>query len=279
MKLPAMRSFLVIVFAVGAAAQTPDLTGVWKADLAASQFPGGRGPTQYLELISATGPKVTEQSAAQFPFGSSRSELVFRTDGAPVIEPYDGVPSRETGAMKDGKFAVTIETDGKPDTTTRTYELSAEGQKLTISIQATRDGKEMQSRLVLDKQPDSASAPLREAPPVASTVFKNLKTPMKDLNSEQFIDNMHYFSWALNKNCEFCHVQRDFPSDDKKEKRIARAMIEMTNGVNQNTFKGKQKVACFTCHEFREHPQMRPLFAGEKPEEHEEHHEEHKGGE
>jgi hypothetical protein len=260
-----MRLFFALALAPLAVAQSPDLSGVWKGDLAASQFPGGHPPSQYLEIISQAGPKITEQTGSWFPFGVSRTEMVFTTDGVPIIEKYAGVPSRETAEPKDGKLTLTIETDGQPDTTTRTYDLSADGQKLTISIHATHDGHEMQTQLVLLKQPDAAGAPLREPPPAATATYKNLKTSLKELDSEQFIDTMHYFAWALNKNCEFCHVQRDFKSDDKKEKRTAREMISMTAGINRDTFHGKQEVSCFTCHSFREHPQSRPLFPGEKP--------------
>lgn len=263
-----MRLLVAIAFVPFLAAQTPDMTGVWKADLAASQFPGGRGPSQYLDIISQSGGKVTEQTGSWFPFGTSRSELIYNTNGDGIVERYDGVPSRETGEMKDGKLTVTVETDGRPETTTRTYDLSPDGQKLTVSVESTRDGHTMQSKLVLAKQPDSAGDPLRQPPPAASATYKNLKTPLKDLNSEQFIDNMHYFAWALNKNCEFCHVQHDFASDDKEQKRTARVMISMVNGISQDTFHGKPEVSCFTCHEFHNRPLSRPLFPGEKPEEH-----------
>ncbi len=51
---------------------------------------------------------------------------------------------------------------------------------------------------------------------------------MRTLPASQFLEQMHYFAWALNKNCEFCHVKGEFDSDDKEEKRTAREMIKMT---------------------------------------------------
>lgn len=265
-----MRLAIALAFASIALAQTPDFSGVWKADLTASQFPGGHAPAQYLEIISMSGSTITEQTGTWFGQRNSRAEMVYAADGTPKIELLEGVPTRETGEMKDGKLVVSLQTDGQADTTTRTYEPGADGQKLTITVAATRDGHPMQTVLVLEKQPETAGDPLRQTPPPAATTFKNLKTPLKDLNSEEFIDHMHYFSWALGKNCEFCHVQRDFSSDDKKEKRTARAMISMTGVINQDTFKGKQEVSCYTCHQFHEHPQARPLFSGEKPRQHDE---------
>ncbi len=260
-----MRFVIGLAFATLAVAQPPVISGVWKADLPASQFPGGHGPTQYLEIISQSGSKITEQSGSWFPFGVSRSDLTYNTDGTPIIEDFEGVPSRETGEMKDGKLVVTVETDGRPDDTmTRSYDLSSDGQKLSISIHASHNGHAMESRLVLVKQPEEAGAPLRQAPPPAATEFKNLKTMLKDTNSVQFINTMHYFSWALNKPCDFCHVQRDFASDDKKPKRTARTMISMTNHIDQDTFHGKREVSCYTCHQFREKPQSRPLLPGRK---------------
>jgi hypothetical protein len=95
-----------------------------------------------------------------------------------------------------------------------------------------------------------------------------VKTPMKALPASEFVDRMRYFAWALNKDCEFCHVKNHFDSDDKKEKQTARHMLELVASINKDYFKGKPRANCYTCHGFREHPQGRPQFEGEPEHQH-----------
>lgn len=82
----------------------------------------------------------------------------------------------------------------------------------------------------------------------AGQVFKNLKvlqnTPADSLNQ-----SMHLISGALGVNCEYCHVEMDFPSDKVEKKDKAREMLTMTADLNQRSFMGKQVVTCFTCHQ------------------------------
>ena len=251
-------------------AQAPNIAGVWKADQQKSKM-AGPPLKDYLEIIDQNGPKVTETTGVFSEHGEQRAVLTFTTDGKPAIHPYQGVPSRATANWNGNTLSLKLETAGRPDIINKTYELSTDGQTLTVTIEAPRNGRRMTSTTVLIKQPDSAADQLRKPEQTAESRFKNVKTPLKTLPASQFIDNMHYFSWALNKDCEFCHVKGKFDSDDKKEKRTARKMIEMTASIDADNFKGKPEVRCYTCHEFRNKPQSRPRFEGE-PEKHEDEH-------
>jgi hypothetical protein len=142
----------------------------------------------------------------------------------------------------------------------RTYTLSEDGQALTIDSVTTIDGREQKSTVILSKQPESAAEPLRRPEEIAEAHFKNVKTSLKTLPVSEFIDQMRYFAWSLGKNCEFCHVRNQFDSDDKKEKRTARDMISMVTAIDQDNFKSKPEVRCFTCHEQHGHPLSYPLF-------------------
>lgn len=122
------------------------------------------------------------------------------------------------------------------------------------------NGKERQSTYVLSKQPDSAGELLRKPEETAEQHFKNVKTGLKTLPQSQFIDQMRYIAWSLDKNCEFCHVRTDFSLDDKKEKKTARKMIDMAITIDKDNFEGHPVVRCFTCHEKHAHPLSYPLF-------------------
>jgi hypothetical protein len=261
-----MRVAILLFWSGAIWAQTANLNGVWKADLQRSQMPGPP-MKDYVEIFEQNGVKVTEQVGAIGGRGEQRSQLTYSMDGQPTITTYQGVPSRETVTPDGAGFVLTVETSGKPDTTKRSYQLSPDGQTLTISWEMKMGPQVRQSTVVLTKAPAEAGDWLRKPEELASAHFKNVKTDLKDLPASEFINRMRYFAWALNKDCEFCHVQSHFDSDDKEEKRTGRRMIGLVANTNQKYFDNKQEVNCFTCHEFHDHPQARPLFSGE-PEHH-----------
>ncbi len=254
-------------------AQSPDITGVWKADLQKSKF-AGPPPTDYLEIIEQKtvvvdrrtqekGAEIDETTGAWGEHGEQRSLLSFLVTGKPVIRPVQGIPARLTASWEGNTLTLKGEMAGRPVTLTKTYALSSDGQTLTVDSLMSANGREQHIALVLLKQPDAAGEPLRKPEETAEAHFKNVKTPLKTLPASQFLDNMRYFGWALNKDCEFCHVKDHFDSDDKKEKKTARKMIEMTESIDKDNFEGHPDVRCFTCHEGHNRPLSRPLFPDE----------------
>jgi hypothetical protein len=75
---------------------------------------------------------------------------------------------------------------------------------------------------------------------------KNLKVLPAGTN---LMSTMKGFTVALGVKCEHCHVEHDFPNDEKPTKNMARKMILMTRDLNANTFAdAKIQVSCYTCH-------------------------------
>jgi len=72
---------------------------------------------------------------------------------------------------------------------------------------------------------------------------------------------MRAFRTALGVECNFCHVQGNFASDDKPEKVTARMMMHMTADINSKFTDSKAHVACFTCHRGDKEPVMAPPAA------------------
>lgn len=277
LKLAALGALsAVLLSAQSPDAPFPNISGVWKADLGKSKLAGppGSTPTNYLLIIErkiATFDTHTKEQAPQFvettgvwgQHGEERSVLTVFLNGKAAILPYMGVPTRLITSSEGGVFTVSGETAGRPNTFKRTYELSSDGQTLTLHSLSNNNGKEAESTIVLSKQPDIAAAPLRAPEETAEKRFKNVKTPLKELPASEFIDSMRYFAWSLGKNCEFCHVQHKMDLDDKKEKKTARKMIEMVASIDAEHFKNHPAVRCFTCHEGHEHPLTHPLFPDE----------------
>lgn len=266
-----LRLLLGALFAVALCAQTPNFAGVWKADIQKSKFPGPPGPqaaarlpSNYLVIIDQNGNKFNEKTGIFRGNNEERSDLSFVADGKPVIAYFRGVPTQVTASSTGNTLSLEeVIAGGRPSTTKETDHLSNDGQTLTMDSTTSSDGHEDHLLLVLMKQPDSAGEPLRKPEQTAAERFKNVKTPLKNLPASEFIDTMHYFTFALGQKCEFCHVAHHFDSDDKKPKRAARAMIAMVNTSNRETFKGKQKIRCYTCHAGYKKPLSRPLFPGE----------------
>ena len=271
-----MRRLLVTSVLAGpflfSQAPSPSIAGVWKADLQKSKIPGPP-ITDYLSLFEEKtvvvnrrtqekGPEIDETTGTWGgPRGEQRSSLSFIVNGKAVVRPYEGVPTQLTASWEGNTLSLTAETAGQPQVMKRTYELSPDKQTLTVTTTATVMGKQMQSIVCLTKQPDSAGEPLRKPEELAEAHFKNVKTQLKALPVSDFINQMRYFAWSLGKDCEFCHVQNHFDSDDKKEKKTAREMIDMTAHIDADNFKGRPEVKCFTCHEGHNHPLSYPLFA------------------
>jgi hypothetical protein len=99
----------------------------------------------------------------------------------------------------------------------------------------------------------------------------NLKVLPKNISNRELHDIMKGYCIALGVRCGFCHVSEqiegqqhpkfDFASDNKPEKNIARNMIRMVQGINEN-YIGKmiggdhqlEQINCVTCHMGRKTP-------------------------
>ncbi len=254
-------------------AQAPDITGVWRANLQKSKLMGPPVVT-YLVIIGQKNEVFNRRTKEEAPLVTEttgtwgqhedRDVLSFFLNGKPAIRPYKGVPTRVTATVDGGKLIVSGEVPGRPYTFKRTYELSDGGKTLTMNEDIADGPHVMHNTIVLLKQDEAAGEPLLKPEELAGVRFKNVKTEsMKSLPASEFIGRMHYISWALGKNCEFCHVHNKFDSDDKKEKGTARKMIDMTASIDEHNFEGKPAVQCFTCHEGRAHPLRYQLFPDE----------------
>jgi len=114
----------------------------------------------------------------------------------------------------------------------------------------------------------------RENEPVEA-VFKNIQV-LKGLPAGRLLDTMRAFSGALGTNCKKCHDTENFASDAKDDKKVARGMIQMTKGINEQYLKtlpgvGQDAVvSCYTCHHGKSHPASKPESPGDEHE-HEHH--------
>ena len=111
------------------------------------------------------------------------------------------------------------------------------------------------------KTPQAAAA-ASPAPKLAEEQFKNIQV-LKGIPADQVIPSMQFIANSLHVDCEYCHVERAFEKDDKEEKKTARQMIQMVQGVNKNYFDGHREVTCATCHNGKPNPMSVPPIADE----------------
>ena len=92
----------------------------------------------------------------------------------------------------------------------------------------------------------------------AEQVFKNVQLPwLKTVPAGLFLRIMNGgYSRALGVSCTHCHVEDDFSSDDKRQKRAAREMARMHRMINDQLGKmenleapaTERSINCATCH-------------------------------
>ena len=87
----------------------------------------------------------------------------------------------------------------------------------------------------------------------AAQYYKNIQV-LKDVPASQLIPGMRYITTALGVRCDYCHVQDNFPADDKRPKQTARQMMTMLFAINKNNFNDRPEVSCFTCHQGHHEP-------------------------
>ena len=78
---------------------------------------------------------------------------------------------------------------------------------------------------------------------ITSGEFKNLVVLPKNISAGELSKIMiDEFEDGLGVSCNFCHTENkethrpDYASDEKPEKKIARAMMRMTMGINKKYF-------------------------------------------
>jgi hypothetical protein len=243
-----------------ALAQSPSFSGVWKANLERSKF-AGPPPTSYLMLIDQQGSKITETIGLMGQHGEQRSTFTYDTSGSrPSRNTMMGTPMQTVVALDGATLKLTSKLAAEHGGSgTETWTVSPDGNTLTIASSYKMGEHGAEQTLVLEKQPDSAGDPLRKPEQTAGERFKNVQIA-KDMPASQFIDMMRSFTWSLGVECDHCHVQGKFSSDEKEDKGMARRMMTMTHNINESTFGGHQEVRCYTCHRGQHEPQSRPAF-------------------
>ena len=108
--------------------------------------------------------------------------------------------------------------------------------------------------LPLCAQQDAPKKEKKGPPPGPPTNLKVLKTT----DGAEVRQIMRAFTAGLGVQCNYCHVQGNFASDENPKKEMARHMIEMSMQINSHFPDGKMHVTCYTCHRGETEPKTAP---------------------
>jgi tetratricopeptide (TPR) repeat protein len=88
------------------------------------------------------------------------------------------------------------------------------------------------------------------APAQVPDKFTNLQVFPKDISSKDLISTMRGFCFSLGVRCEYCHANKNFASDEIKNKTTARNMLRMVAAINRDFIpkESSVRVECVTCH-------------------------------
>jgi hypothetical protein len=85
-------------------------------------------------------------------------------------------------------------------------------------------------------------------PPAEASGPKNLRVLPGDTSMADLRNTMRGITRALGVQCDHCHDMDNMAKDTDKKKE-ARAMMRMTNAINQRHLQGSSsQVTCMTCH-------------------------------
>ena len=82
-----------------------------------------------------------------------------------------------------------------------------------------------------------------------------------DIPRDQVIPMMAFMANSLSVTCTHCHVNKEWASDAKPAKAIARREIAMVRAINERHYGGELVVTCNTCHNGSVRPRAIPPVA------------------
>lgn len=84
---------------------------------------------------------------------------------------------------------------------------------------------------------------------------------LNGLPTSQLIPVMAFMSNSLGVACTHCHVDKDWQSEEKPQKTVARQHITLTRTLNEQFFGRQNTITCNTCHNGQARPAATPLVA------------------
>lgn len=135
-------------------AQTPNLSGEWKLNLARSNFGSFPAPLGITRTVKQAGLTLTMTIVQKDPRGEVTSQLTYTTDGKPVTNKMQGGDSKGSAQWIGDKLMIesSREIQGATLTQKDTWTLAPDGKTLTIDSRVTLPNGGFDIKQVFEKQ-------------------------------------------------------------------------------------------------------------------------------
>ncbi|MSV35439.1 MAG: hypothetical protein EXQ47_07555 [Bryobacterales bacterium] len=135
-------------------AQTPNLSGEWKLNLARSNFGSFPAPLGITRTIKQEGLTLTMTIVQKGPQGEITSQLTYTTDGKPVTNKMQGGDSQSSAQWIGDKLMIesSREIQGATLTQKDIWTLAPDGKTLTIDSRVTLSNGGFDIKQVFEKQ-------------------------------------------------------------------------------------------------------------------------------
>lgn len=227
-------------FLPSAQSTRPDFSGVWR--VRANSGPESlvlvaeTGGVLHIKTLSRDGSRYT-LTDAEFVIGATRTGSLQR------------MPA-EFKANWDGEALVldwTATWPWGPQSEHHRWTMSVDRKSFRDDFSDTFKARVRQHSADFDREPDDRSNRFDLPEQTAGQHYKNVQI-LRELPSSAVIPLMGTFQTALGVECQHCHNQAAYDSDEKPSKRMARKMILMTADLNHREFEGREAITCLTCH-------------------------------
>jgi len=244
----------LLLLALPLMAQTPpDLTGVWRANLAKSAIPGP-APADYLVIITQKGSVLTIKTLIVRTPANTKNTATYDPSVANTSNWIRGNPTKSHARWEGStlKIASSYTFAGALQSYDDEWTLSPDGTLSNIHAQAPAPV----GRVIFEKQPPEAAADFDKPEKPAREAYQNVQA--LNVPASSVLPIMNTYCLSLGVACNHCHINGQWAKDDVPAKATARKMIAMTRTLNQDNFAPRVGVSCYTCHRGSPKPLLIP---------------------
>jgi hypothetical protein len=150
----AVRTVGLLILTAPAWAANPNLSGVWKLNLAQSDYGKFPAPLSLTRTIVHNDPKLIFSTTQKGSMGEVTSKLAYTTDGKESVNQVANAESKGTAQWIGGKLMIesSREFQGATLKQKEIWTLSADGKTLTVDAHVSIPNGEFDVKQVFDRQ-------------------------------------------------------------------------------------------------------------------------------
>jgi hypothetical protein len=232
----------------------PDLSGVWRANLAKSTIPGP-ATADYLVMIAQKGTAMTVKTLIVRTPVNVRNEARYDASVAQTSNWIRGNPTKSHSSWAGSTLRIesSFTFGGAVQTYSDEWTLAGDGTLGFVHTQAPGP----LTKVVFEKQPAEVAGEFEKPEKTAREAYQNVK--VLNVPASSVLGIMNTYCLSLGVVCSHCHVNGQWEKDDQPAKATARKMIVMTRELNQQNFGTQVGVSCYTCHRGSVKPALIPV--------------------